>query len=49
MDHHGYEALSVGVIDGIATVTIDHPPINLFDLQLYAEMSATVRRARRRR
>jgi enoyl-CoA hydratase/carnithine racemase len=37
--HTGYEALSVVVADGIAMVTIDHPPINLFDLQLYPEMA----------
>jgi enoyl-CoA hydratase/carnithine racemase len=34
----GYEALTVAVDDGVAMVTIDHPPINLFDLQLYPEM-----------
>lgn len=38
-EHSGYVALSVEVVEGIATVTIDHPPINLFDLQLYAEMA----------
>lgn len=37
-NHGGYRALSVVVAEGIATVTIDHPPINLFDLQLYPEM-----------
>jgi enoyl-CoA hydratase/carnithine racemase len=38
-EHSGYRALSVAVADGIATVTIDHPPINLFDMQLYPEMT----------
>jgi enoyl-CoA hydratase/carnithine racemase len=39
IDTTGYEALSVGVVEGVATVTIDHPPINLFDRQLYPEMA----------
>ena len=29
------EPLTLQMVDGVATVTIDHPPINLFDLQLY--------------
>ncbi len=33
-----YTALRVASNDGVATVTIDHPPINLFDLTLYPEM-----------
>jgi enoyl-CoA hydratase/carnithine racemase len=38
MAYDGYEALRVAVADGIARVTIDHPPINLFDLQLMLEL-----------
>src|SRR3954454_22893180 len=38
MAYEGYEKLRVGVAGGIATVTIDNPPINLFDLGLYLEM-----------
>jgi enoyl-CoA hydratase/carnithine racemase len=38
MAFEGYEKLRVGVDGGIATVTIDNPPINLFDLGLYLEM-----------
>lgn len=30
--------LTLDLVDGVATVTIDHPPINLFDLQLYPAM-----------
>ena len=30
--------LTLELVDGVATVTIDHPPINLFDLQLYPAM-----------
>lgn len=35
----GYQALSVVVADGIAMVTIDNPPINLFDMHMYPEMA----------
>ncbi|HKA03746.1 MAG TPA: enoyl-CoA hydratase/isomerase family protein [Acidimicrobiales bacterium] len=38
MGYEGYEKLRVTVEDGVATVTIDNPPINLFDLALYLEM-----------
>jgi enoyl-CoA hydratase/carnithine racemase len=38
MAFEGYEKLRAGVDGGIATVTIDNPPINLFDLGLYLEM-----------
>lgn len=34
-----YETLRVAVADGVARVTIDHPPINLFDLQLMLDLS----------
>jgi enoyl-CoA hydratase/carnithine racemase len=37
MAYRQYECLRVRV-DGVATVTIDHPPINLFDLALIQEM-----------
>lgn len=39
MTYEGYEALRVDVVDGVGTVTIDNPPINLFDLTLYMEMA----------
>ena len=39
MDHSGYEALTVQVASGIATVTIDNGAINLFDRVLYPEMA----------
>src|SRR3989442_9995588 len=38
MPYSGYECLHVSVDRGVATVTIDHPPINLFDLALIGEM-----------
>ncbi len=38
MSYEGYECLSVRLSDGVATVRIDHPPINLFDLALIGEM-----------
>jgi enoyl-CoA hydratase/carnithine racemase len=34
-----YELLRVDITDGIARITIDHPPINLFDLPLMLELS----------
>ena len=34
-----YELLQVSVTDGVARATIDHPPINLFDLPLMLELS----------
>ena len=36
--YEGYEKVRVGVDGGITTVTIDNPPINLFDRTLYLEM-----------
>ena len=39
MTYDGYKTLRVAVADGVATVTIDHPPINLFDLALISEMN----------
>ena len=38
MAYDGYECLRVRSEDGVATVTIDHPPINLFDMALIGEM-----------
>ncbi|MGB8860261.1 MAG: enoyl-CoA hydratase/isomerase family protein [Ilumatobacteraceae bacterium] len=38
------EPLTLELTDGVATVTIDHPPINLFDLQLYPAMVQTAHR-----
>jgi enoyl-CoA hydratase/carnithine racemase len=38
MPYDGYEALRISVADGMARVTIDHPPINLFDLALMLEL-----------
>jgi enoyl-CoA hydratase/carnithine racemase len=38
MAYEGYACLRVRRDGGVATVTIDHPPINLFDLPLIAEM-----------
>ena len=36
---YDYETLQVAVDAGVARVTIDHPPINLFDLQLMLDLS----------
>src|SRR6059036_564189 len=38
MAYTGYECLEIRVDRRVATVTIDHPPINLFDLTLIQEM-----------
>ena len=38
MAYEHYECLRVRVDAGVAAVTIDHPPINLFDLALIQEM-----------
>jgi enoyl-CoA hydratase/carnithine racemase len=38
MAYENYEALRIGVEGGIARVTMDHPPINLLDLTLIAEL-----------
>lgn len=39
MGYSGYSCLSVAVDRGVAFVTIDHPPINLFDVQLMQEIA----------
>lgn len=38
MDYDGFTALRVAVRDGVATLTIDHPPLNLLDLTLIGEL-----------
>ncbi len=38
MSYSEYDCLKVAVSGGIATVIIDHPPINLFDIPLMMEM-----------
>ena len=38
MAYERYETLRVVVADGVARLTIDHPPINLLDLQLMLEL-----------
>jgi enoyl-CoA hydratase/carnithine racemase len=38
MNDTRYNALGVAVAGGVATVTIDHPPINLMDVELFPEM-----------
>lgn len=38
MAYDAYEALRVEVTDGVATATIDHPPVNLLDLKLMFEL-----------
>lgn len=38
----GLTTLRVDVVDGVAVVVIDNPPINLFDLSLYSEMRRVV-------
>ena len=39
MSYSGYECLKIRVESGVAWVTIDHPPINLFDLPLIQEVT----------
>src|SRR5712664_4606864 len=38
MAYTGYDCLRIDLHRGVATVAIDHPPINLFDLALIGEM-----------
>lgn len=38
MSYEGYETLSVKAADGIAWVTLDHPPINLLDLAMIRDL-----------
>ena len=43
MSYAGYECLKVRVNQGVAFVTIDHPPINLFDMGLILEIDRVCR------
>ena len=45
MAYEGYEVLRVEVEQGIATATIDHPPINLLDIPLIVELDRFGREA----
>ena len=45
MAYEGYACLDTRVYRGVAFVTIDHPPINLFDLALIQEMDRVGRGA----
>src|ERR1700716_4070119 len=38
MAYDGYDSLRLSVGEGVARVTIDHPPINLFDLPLMLDL-----------
>jgi enoyl-CoA hydratase/carnithine racemase len=38
MAYEGYHCLRIAIDDGVAWVTIDHPPINLFDLALIQDV-----------
>lgn len=38
MGQDGFTALRVGVEDGVATVVLDHPPMNLFDFTLVPQI-----------
>jgi enoyl-CoA hydratase/carnithine racemase len=42
MPYSGFEALRVRVVNRVAWVTIDHPPINLLDLPLFLELARLV-------
>lgn len=43
MSYDGFQALRIDVAEGVATLTIDNPPINLFDLRLYPDMLRAAR------
>jgi len=38
MSYEEYKLLAIAVANGVATVSIDNPPINLFDMPLIEEM-----------
>ncbi|MEW6269158.1 MAG: enoyl-CoA hydratase/isomerase family protein [Thermodesulfobacteriota bacterium] len=40
--YDGFQALRVEIVRGVAWVTIDHPPINLFDLPLFLDIGQLV-------
>lgn len=44
MGYAGHQAIRVDVVDGVSIVTIDNPPINLFDLTLYGDMRRVARK-----
>ncbi len=44
MKYSDLECLEVSLDDGVATVAIDHPPLNLFDLPLIRDMDALARK-----
>ena len=46
MDYHDWTGLTVGVADGVATVTLDHPPLNLMDGVLVPSLRGFVRQVR---
>jgi enoyl-CoA hydratase/carnithine racemase len=43
MRHEDYKSLKIRAEDGIASVTIDHPPMNLLDPVLFGELERLVR------
>ncbi|GAA3594128.1 enoyl-CoA hydratase/isomerase family protein [Kineosporia mesophila] len=46
MDHHTWTGLRVTVADGVATVTLDHPPLNLMDGVLLPSLRGFVHQVR---
>ena len=38
MTESAYSALAIAINEGVATVTINNPPINLFDINLIGEL-----------
>ena len=46
MDYQDWTGLTVGVADGVATVTLDHPPLNLMDGVLVPSLRGFVRQVR---
>ena len=39
MDYSDYQLARVQVAEGVASVIINNPPINIFDLPLYGELA----------
>ena len=46
MDHSGWPGLEITVADGVATVTLDHPPLNLMDGVLLPSLRGFAHRVR---
>ncbi|WP_411759568.1 enoyl-CoA hydratase/isomerase family protein [Streptomyces tunisiensis] len=46
MSYDDLSALTIDVTDGVATVTIDHPPLNLMDASLLPSLRAFIARVR---